>query len=51
MLRMGVIKMTEVTTIQVSKDTLSDLNKKKLQHEAKIGRRISVDEYIQELLK
>ena len=43
--------MTEVTTIQVSKDTLADLNKKKLQHEAKLGNRISVDEYIQELLR
>lgn len=43
--------MNDVTTIQVSKDTLADLNKKKLQHEAKLGKRISVDEYIQELLK
>ena len=43
--------MGELTTIQVSKETLSDLNKKKLQHEAKLGKRISVDEYIQELLK
>ena len=43
--------MTEVTTIQVSKDTLAGLNKKKLQYEAKLGKRISVDEYIQELLK
>ena len=43
--------MADLTTIQVSKDTLADLNKKKLQHEAKIGKRISVDEYIQELLK
>ena len=40
--------MTEVTTIQVSKDTLADLNKKKLQYEAKIGRRVSMDEYLQE---
>lgn len=43
--------MAEVTTIQITKETLADLNKKKLQHEAKIGKRISVDEYIQELLK
>ena len=46
-----LLAMTEVTTIQVSKDTLADLNKKKLQFEAKLGKRISVDEYIQELLK
>lgn len=43
--------MNEVTTIQVSKDTLADLNKKKLQHEAKIGKRMTIDDYIQELLK
>ena len=44
-------QMTEVTTIQVSKETLADLNKKKLQFEAKLGKRISIDDYIQELLK
>ena len=43
--------MTDITTIQVSKETLADLNKKKLQHEAKLGKRISIDDYIQELLK
>ena len=43
--------MTEVTTIQVSKETLADLNRKKLQYEAKLGKRISMDEYLQELAK
>lgn len=43
--------MTEVTTIQVCKETLLEFSKKKLQHEAKIGKRITSDEYIRELLK
>ena len=43
--------MKEPTTIQVSKDTLESLNRKKLQFEAKLGKRISVDEYIKELIK
>lgn len=40
-----------IRTLQIRKDTLIDLNTKKLQYEAKIGKRISVDYYIQELLK
>lgn len=43
--------MKEITTIQISKDTLANLNRKKLNHEAKIGKRISVDDYIKELIK
>jgi len=43
--------MKDITTIQISKDTLADLNRKKLNHEAKIGKRISMDEYIQELVR
>ena len=43
--------MTDVTTIQVSKETLADLNRKKLAYQAKIGKTISVDEYIKELIK
>jgi len=39
------------TTVQLEKATLVILNKKKLQFEAKLGRRMTVDEYIQELLK
>ena len=42
---------TNLTTIQVTKSTLADLNKKKLQYEAKLGRRVSMDEYLQELAK
>jgi len=43
--------MSDVTTIQVFKTTLEALNKKKLQYQAQIGKTISLDEYIRELIK
>ena len=43
--------MKDLTTIQVLKSTLLILNKKKLQFEARLGKRMSIDDYIQELLK
>ena len=47
----GDIGMSDVTTIQVFKTTLEALNKKKLQYQAQIGKTISLDEYIRELIK
>ncbi len=39
------------TTIQLDKDTLEDLNKCKLQYEYKIGKRISMNKYMQDMTK
>jgi len=43
--------MKDVTTIQISKSTLEYINKKKLQYEAKLGKRLTLEEYIKGLLK
>jgi len=43
--------MTDVTTIQVTKNTLDKLKRKKLEVQAKQGREMSLDDLIQELLR
>lgn len=43
--------MKDKTTLQISKATLENLDKSKLQYEAKAKRRMTYDEYIQELIK
>jgi len=39
------------TTVQLDKDTLTDLNKVKLNHEAKLGKRMSMNAFVKELIK
>ena len=41
----------EMTTIQISKEGLAILNKSKLCHCAKLGKMITMEEYLLELVK
>ena len=41
----------EMTSIQISKDGLQELNKAKLNHCAKIGKNISMEDYLLDLVK
>jgi len=41
----------EKTTIQVTKDSLSELNRRKINFEAKLGKRVSMNDYIMEVSK
>jgi hypothetical protein len=42
----GAKGMTNLSTIQLKKTTLEKFNRKKLEHEARIGKRITADEFV-----
>ena len=43
--------MADMTSIQISKEGLAEINKAKLQHCAKIGKMMSMEDYLLELVK